>query len=196
MAGAPARTLTEADYARAAAALGVDVPAIKAIAEVESKGDGFLATNEPKILFERHHFSRLTGGKYDRTHPDISHPKWIPGSYGPESIQHARLQKAVALDRNAALQSCSWGAFQIMGFNWQKAGFKSLQDFINAMYRGIDGHLDALIGLIKGDQGMRAALKAHNWPDFASRYNGPGYAQNKYHIKLNEAWHRHAKGKA
>ena len=84
--------LTEQDWQKAADALGVPVAAIKAVAEVEAPGSGFLASGEPRILFERHKFSRHTGGKYDASHPGISNPK--RGGYGKESAQHARLQEA------------------------------------------------------------------------------------------------------
>lgn len=171
--------LTIADFQRAASALGVDVATVKALAQVESKGEGFLPTGEPKILFERHVFSRLTGGLYDKTHPDISHPVWVKGTYGPESAQHRRLQRAAALDRDAALQSASWGAFQVMGFNWKAAGFKSLQAFINAMYAGLGGQLDAMVGFIKSDYDMTRALRRQDWASFARLYNGPAFSENR-----------------
>ena len=57
--------LTAAAFQLAANALGCEVAAIKAVAEVEAAGVGFHASGEPKILFERHWFSRLTKGRYD-----------------------------------------------------------------------------------------------------------------------------------
>ncbi|MBP0447541.1 DUF3380 domain-containing protein [Roseomonas sp. SSH11] len=53
------RDLTEADLADAAARLGSDLPAIKAVAEVESGGPAFLADGRPAILYESHVFDRL-----------------------------------------------------------------------------------------------------------------------------------------
>ena len=99
--------LTEQDFKNAAKELNCEIAAIKAVAEVESKSDGFLPTDEPVILFERHIFSKLTKGLFDKSHPNISNP--TPGGYGTVSQQHKRLQAAVALDRNAALMSASWG---------------------------------------------------------------------------------------
>ncbi|AZA64465.1 DUF3380 domain-containing protein [Chryseobacterium carnipullorum] len=58
------KTLTEQDYINAAKELGCEVAAIKAVAEVESRGSGFLSSGEPKILFERHRFYKYTNGKY------------------------------------------------------------------------------------------------------------------------------------
>lgn len=53
-------TFTAEGIALAAKRLGVDVPTVRAVAEVESNGVGFLPDGRPKILFERHIFSRLT----------------------------------------------------------------------------------------------------------------------------------------
>lgn len=186
--------LTDADFARASEALGVEDGVVRAIAAVEAKGSGFLASGEPKILFEPHIFSRLTGGRFDRSHPDLSYPNWKPGAYGPESAQHGRLDRAAKLDRNAALQACSWGAFQVMGFNWKAAGFRSLQTFINAMYAGVDGHFAAMVGFIRSDADMVRALRRHDWASFARLYNGPAFRQNKYDSKLADAYAQHQQG--
>lgn len=180
--------LAEADFQRAAAALEVPVNVVKAVTQVESRGRGFLSTGEPVILFERHIFRRETNGRYDRTHPDLSNA--APGGYGASSAQHGRLQRAVRLDRQAALRSASWGLFQIMGFNFELAGHPTLQSFINAMYRSEGDHLDAFVAFIKADRGMWGALKRLDWAGFARRYNGPSYRKNRYDEKLRDAFVR------
>lgn len=180
--------LTEADFQRAAHQLGVSVNVIKAVTEVEARGRGFDARGEPVILFERHIFSRETGGKYDKTHKDISAK--APGGYGPSSYQHTRLQQAVKLDRTAALRSASWGMFQIMGFNHEPAGHTTLQSFINAMYRSEGDQLDAFVAFVRAGRGMVTALRAKDWAGFASRYNGPAYRRNAYDEKMATAYAR------
>ena len=47
----PSTMLNEDDYKEAAELLRCDIPAIKAVAEVESSGAGFLCDGRPKILF-------------------------------------------------------------------------------------------------------------------------------------------------
>lgn len=185
-------TLTHADYVAAAAALGCEVAAIKAVAEVEAAGVGFHATGEPKILFERHWFSRLTNGRYDAMAPDISDPK--AGGYKGGLAEHERLSRAAKLDRNAALQSASWGKFQIMGFNYKRAGFADLQAFINAMFASERRQLDAFVAFIKADLRLVASLQGRNFTRFASIYNGPGYARNKYDQKMYAAYRRMQNG--
>jgi len=186
---APKPRLSEADFARAALQLGVDVAAVKAVTEVEAPGGGFLADGRPTILFERHIFDRETGGRYRSHVPDLSHP--TPGGYGRVSEQHDRLARAAALDRTAALRSCSWGRFQIMGFNHALAGHPTLQGFVNAMYRSEGAQLDAFVALLKNQPAIAKALRARDWAGFARLYNGPAYAKNKYDTKLAAAYAKH-----
>lgn len=183
--------LTEADYRAAAKSLGCSAAAIKAVAEVESIGDGFLHTGEPKILFEAHVFDRLTAGKYRSSHPGISSSRWNRTLYGPAGLhQHKRLREAVALDRDAALQSASWGRFQVMGFNWRVCGYASLQAFVNDMIDSEAGHLRAFVGYVKA-RGLADELQRLDWPGFAYGYNGSGYAENRYDTKMASAYMRH-----
>jgi len=183
--------LTEDDYRLAAESLGVGVAAIKAVCEVEAPKGGFFPDGQVRILFERHKFSQHTGGRYDKSHPGISNPKW--GGWGTEGQQHARLAQAAALDRDAALKSASWGKFQILGENFKQAGFGTLQGFINAMHAGEPDQLEAFVNFVKADAAMHKALQARNWAKFARRYNGPKYAENKYDVKLAAAYAKYLK---
>lgn len=177
--------LTEQDFANAAAQLGCSVAVIKAVCVVEAPRGGFLPSGEPTILFERHQFSKRTGRKFDMGHPHISNPK--PGGYKGGLAEHDRLAEAAALDREAALESASWGKFQIMGFNYAPAGFGNLQSFINAMYTSEGRQLDAFVSFIQ-HEGLAVFLRDQRWADFARRYNGANYAINSYDTKLAAAY--------
>lgn len=178
--------LSEDDYKKAAAKLGCDVPAVKAVSEVESGPHGaFLPSGEPVILFERHKFHKFTKGKYDQSHPNIS--KTLAGGYGKVSEQHGRYKEASALDSDAAMMSCSWGRFQVMGFNWQNLGYPSLKDFVDGMYLSEANHLDSFVRYVVKN-GLAKHLKNKNWAAFALVYNGEEYRKNKYDTKLAAAY--------
>ena len=180
--------LTSADFARAAAALGCPVPAVRAVVDVESKG-GFLPDCRPRILFERHKFSAFTDHAYDATHPAISARQ--PGGYLGGAREYDRLEEALALDREAALKSASWGAFQIMGFNHAAAGYEGVESFVAAMVSGHAAQLDAFVTFIRA-AGLAPALAAQDWPAFARGYNGPAYTRFAYDTKIAEAYARFA----
>lgn len=175
--------LTDADFTRAAQLLGCEPAAIRAVAACESQGYGFLADNRPKILFEAHVFSRLTGHAFDTTHPGISSRTWNRDLYRGGEAEYIRLVEATALNREAALQSASWGKFQLMGFNWRRCGFTLLSDFVNAMNRSEGEHLTAFCHFIKS-MGLDDELRRRDWTAFARGYNGPGFAINSYDSRL------------
>ena len=107
--------LTSNGLLRASDHIGVPLPVLMAVMEVETAGCGYLIDNRPVILFERHIFSRRTSGKFDELHSHISNPE--PGGYGPGGAnQYDRLNQALSLDHEEGLHSCSWGIGQQMGF--------------------------------------------------------------------------------
>ncbi|SET77048.1 N-acetylmuramidase domain-containing protein [Oceanicella actignis] len=181
---------TDAPYRALADELGCEVAAIKAVAEVESRGAAFLPDGRPTILFERHVFRRLTGGAFDAAAPDLSAP--APGGYGPGgAAQYARLERATALDREAALRATSWGRFQIMGFNAELVGFAGVEPFVAAMCESEAAQLAAFGAYVRA-AGLAGALARRDWTAFARGYNGPDWRRNAYDRKLAAAYARHA----
>lgn len=182
------KKLTNNDYVEAAKIIGCEVALIKAVSFVESGGrSGFLKDEKtPKILFEGHWFHKLTKGRFTTSeNANISYPRWIKKYYNQD--QHKRLQKAVALDRDAALKSASWGKFQIMGYNYKLAGYETLQEFINAMYRSEKDHLIAFVNFVKHRR-LDDELRNLDFEGFAYGYNGSGYALNNYDEKIEKAY--------
>lgn len=178
--------LNESDFRRAASNLLCDIPAIKTVAEVESRGDGFYDDGFPTILFERHVFSKKTGGRFDRSHPEISNRE--PGGYGkPGANQRRKFNLAFSLDPTAAMMACSWGKFQIMGFNYAVCGFASVGEFVDAMKESEGRHLDAFVAFVIKNN-LAGPLRRHEWARFAAGYNGAGYRKNNYDGKMKVAF--------
>ncbi|MDR0338829.1 MAG: N-acetylmuramidase family protein [Desulfovibrio sp.] len=176
-----------------AAKLGVEPCALEAVRRVESNGDGFLPDGQPKILFEGHVFWRelkkrgLNPENYVEGNKDILYPKWTRQFYKGDAGEYARLERARAIDREAADRSTSWGAFQIMGNNYRACGYKTLAAFVEAMGRSASEHLRAACGFIRTNK-LDGALRDKDWEAFARGYNGPGYADNQYNVRLNKAY--------
>lgn len=180
-------------YAHAAWMLNCEVAAIQAVAEVEAGTQGaFLDDGSPVILYEPHIFHRLTGGKYAKAIPQLSYPNWKPGTYGKMSEQHSRLQKAAAFDREAALKSCSWGLFQVLGTNYRRAGFANIQAMVNAAYADVDEHLRMFVQFIINDPAgvLVDALRRGAWTAFAKGYNGKDFARHNYDGRISDAYQR------
>lgn len=188
--------ISEQQYKTSALTLCVDVPAIKAVAEVESGGSGFLSDGKPVILFEPHVFWKqlraqgIDPNTVQKGNEDILYPIWGSKPYGGSSKQHERLDRATKINRTAALQSASWGKFQIMGYHWKTCGCSSLQDFINKMYQSEDMHLHLFTNYIKNSF-LDDELRVHDWKGFARSYNGALYWKNNYDSKLKAAYQKY-----
>jgi len=200
------RLLSNATLVAAAERLGVELASVYAVNEVESAGAGFLSNGKPTILFERHIMYRQlstprspdqVAGKL-KARADLlasEFPNLVnirPGGYAGGVAEHQRLAQARQLDDTAALESASWGAFQIMGFHATRLGYASVQAFAAAMAQDENAQFNAFVAFIEADPVLHKALKARKWKDFAAKYNGPSYARNLYDVKLERAYQRHA----
>jgi hypothetical protein len=184
--------LSQADFDAAAKRLGCESAALRAVVDVECgpNGTGFDKKGRPTILFEPHWFSQLTTPKrkYDQTHPDISYVSWGAKPYPKTADGNwARLEEAFPLDPDAALQSVSWGRFQIMGFNHKLCGYANVRDFVLAMVKSEKAQLEAFEKFVRAKQ-IDDDLQRQDWAGFAHTYNGPQYAKNKYDTKLATAY--------
>ncbi|MEM8594744.1 MAG: N-acetylmuramidase family protein [Pseudomonadota bacterium] len=167
---------------------GLEPAMIKAIAEVESKRAAFDKNGMPTILFEPHKFKKYSGGRYDKTHPHLSASSGF--KYGLFRNQRKKLAEAMSLDWYAAHMACSWGKYQIMGFNFKLAGFDSLQSFIYAAHHSEGEHLRMLINFLI-NTGLIEHLKNLDFDKFSKGYNGKNYKQNRHARKMRAAYNKH-----
>lgn len=181
--------LTKSNIIEAANTLDVEPAAVQAVTIVEDGGrSGFLPApdNRPVILFESHAFHTNTRGIYDSSYPDISTSSWIKNYGASGSHQWDRLNKAISLNRPAALMSASWGKFQIMGSNWKLAGCTDIEAFVAAMCWSEEYQLAAFIAFIQ-ETNLVTALQDLDWNTFAKHYNGPGNVSD-YSYKMVQAY--------
>lgn len=190
-----AKQITDDQIRQIAKSYGIEFAALKAVIQVEASGQGFLPDGKPKILFEPHIFHRLLTNKNYITirnrakaeNPRICYFSWGAYPYGKVSEQHDRLAIASKYDRDTALESCSWGMGQVMGFHWQALGYPTLQAFVNAMYKDEAAQVDCMCRFIKVN-GLIDELQRKDWTGFARGYNGAGFAKNQYDKKLAAAY--------
>lgn len=207
--------VTSDDITAAAKELKCDPGLIHAIARQESAHSSFFMLGKrkvPKILFERQWFRNLTRpnksspSPHEMTHPEICGRAYhrtkkkngvlvdrkteevvaLNDAYGPEGeFQYQRLVKAYQLDPDAALKACSWGKFQIMGFNHKAAGYPTVKDFTKAMSRSDAAHINAFLKFAKNNPLLLDGLRNADFEKIAEGHNGgswkkvnPEYANN------------------
>lgn len=192
--------ITKADIESAAAELKCEPGLIYAIAKQESAHSSFIQVANrtvPTILYERHQFAKYSEHAYDKDYHDISgraykrarknkKGEWIElktgeelaseDVYGPSGLsQYKRLSKAYQLNQDAALNACSWGKFQIMGFNYKVAGFGSVKEFVKAMSKNDAEHLKAFLKFAKSNKVLIKGLQDKNFEAIAEGHNGSGW---------------------
>lgn len=190
----PDTKLVAADFDASGARLRVQPAAIRAFWQTEAAGAGF-QDGKPKILPERHRFSKLTKGIFDKTAPSLSSPTWDKSWY--PRTQDARYDVILAwgklLNRrlmpiDAAFAAASWGAPQILGENHLACGYETPFAFAEAMARDEVTQLRAFEAFVT-NAGILPFLRAvtrdaKSWEPVALRYNGTAFRANNYHVNM------------
>jgi hypothetical protein len=164
---------------------------VKAVIEVESRGRGFNKEKQPIILFEGHKFwkylkeagvdpSSLIEGNEEIIYEHLDYRY-----YGRK--QYPRLEKAKAINEEAALKSASYGMFQIMGFNHELVGFDNVFEMVEYLSKSEKNQLEAFMIFLR-NTACYEDLKAKDWVSFARHYNGSRYRENQYDTRLRYAY--------
>lgn len=187
----PNKQITWADIEAAAERLDLEPCLIQAVVDVECERAPFLPSGLPTILFEGHVFwdQLLQAGMDPRRidAPDILFPRPDPKKYRGGESEWIRLEKAIGIHKDAALSSASWGAFQIMGFNYAACGFANVEAFATAMKSGKQEQIAAFIRFMNAS-GHTPYLRRCDFAGFAKRYNGPACKKRKYDARLRWAY--------
>lgn len=181
---------------------GIDPAALLAVAEVESAGrpleqDG----RTPRFLFERHVFYRALykqnrNALKDAVARGLAIPKWDRTTQyrdqGNSAGRMASLAAARSIDVECANQACSWGLGQILGENAKSLGYASATAMVTQLTEGgIPAQVDSMLRFVRKN-GLVEKLNLRDWAGFALKYNGPGYAQNRYDVKMAAAYQKWA----
>ena len=187
--------LTEKDYRDAAEKLNCEVAAVKAVAEVESAGNGFNDDDSPKILFEGHIFweqlqiQGIDPIMHRKGNENILYPSWERHYIGGKG-EYKRLEKAAKINELAAFESASWGSFQILGKWAEDLGYNDAIDFAFNLRTGERENLMAFVRFVKFHN-LDDNLRDLDWKGFAKGYNGRDYWRNRYDEKMEAAYKKH-----
>lgn len=189
------KKLSSDDITRLAEQYEVSVAKIRAVNEVEANGRGFREDGAVTFLFEPHKFYQEIKNDDDKLNlaikKGLAYPVQGTRPYPKgEKARWDQFMEAVAIDRNAAFRSASWGLGQIMGFNHKSCGYTSAELMVKAFAESEAKQLEGMMQFIKSN-GLLDDMQ--RWPQdsafasFARGYNGKNYAKQGYHIKLKKA---------
>lgn len=194
--------ITDAQFLEAANTLKCGIAAIKTVYQIEAAGQGYLTDGRVKILFEGHRFwkslnkvgfndnklTTIANLSFDNT--NVLYKNWDKSKYKGGVKEWIRMSVAIAIckdfkvDPEIALDSASYGSFQIMGENSKLCDYNTAHEMLAAYNTG--GEAEQLKSFCKFviNSNLGDELRAHNWTGFAKGYNGTGYRENKYDIKM------------
>ena len=98
----------------------------------------------------------------------------------------------MTLDPRAALESTSWGLGQVMGYNAHSVGFANVEAMVADMAAAEGAQLRAAANFIAANHALLVAFRAHRWERVALHYNGAGYAENHYDVKLAQCHEKYS----
>ena len=174
--------------------LKIDPAEAAAILCVESTGRGFDKNGKMIIRFENHVFWKYWGKshpsdfsahfKFDPRRPWRGHKfrrslkgKWVSSHRKGQPGEWKAFELARSRHRRFAVYSISMGMPQIMGFNHQTIGYKSVQKMFDSFAGSERNQVVGLFDFIKGASSkMIPALRREDFLTFARLYNGPGRA--------------------
>jgi len=168
-----------------AAEYGVDERVALAVLKIESGGSGFrdgklLMRFEPHVFKARllqlfdEHFKMGDPAWDGKQHFYANGGKWQP-FHGNQEMERAAQDAALALAEQAAYESASYGAGQIMGFNHAACGYASAEDMAQAFALSEAAQLRAMFQYWRASGALRF-LQSGDYVGFAAIYNGPGQA--------------------
>ncbi len=168
----------------------IDVGCAVAVLCVESSGKGFEPSNDNRMIirFENHKFWKYWGKhnpekfrecfSYSSNKVWTGH-KWRKNSsatwesfHGRQSREWRVFEFARRLDSDAAMQSISMGAPQIMGFHYERIGYQSIEEMFDAFASDIGAHINGLFDFFSSS--MVRKLRELDFEGFAAGYNGSG----------------------
>lgn len=185
--------ITQQGIAAASALLGVDERTMRTVMAVESRNSGYDRKGRLLVLYEPHVMWRNLPPVRRETaqYNGLAYPGWGTRPYPADS--YPIFERARQFDREAACRSVSMGIGQVLGENYLRCGYRSAVEMYDRLSESEDEQLMAMARFIKS-RGLDDELRERKWVRFASVYNGPGYAKNKYHTKLAAAYQRLGRG--
>lgn len=184
----PQRGLSNQDYEVVARELNIDLNSIKAFAQVEAGGAGFLPCGIPKILYERHVLYRNSGRRNNPLnlqnrelsssssyvlHPNSSTPqidRYAGGLFGSWVRFIRAYEKGWTL--NEVSCGVSWGLFQVLGENYSSMRLDTAIKIADMSFKGEKEHLKIFFMFARMKPGLIPALRRRDWESVARIYNG------------------------
>ena len=174
--------------------VGIDVGQAVAVVGIESGGNGFGSDGRMVIRFEVHLFWSQWGAQnpdafnaHFAFNADVlwqghkfranANALWQDVHSGRQSSEWDAFALAQQLSDRAAKLSISMGLAQVVGFNFKRIGYATVEAMFDALNQDERLHVLSLFSFIAADANMVRALQQNDLVSFARGYNGTGQAE-------------------
>lgn len=179
-----------------------------AFIEVESGGQAFFmleGSHRALIRYEGHYLWRRLPPELreEARRRKLAHPS-VGGIKNPidQSQRYGLLKRAETflvdngLDPDLAYECVSIGLGQVMGAHWENLGYSSAKAMLSEAHdedpgKDKEDQIDMMFRYLEAND-LLEHLRRGNWARLALGYNGPGYARNRYDVKLKTAFEKWA----
>lgn len=173
--------------------IGVEPEALRAFIDVESSGQGF-DTETGKIIIQ---FEPVW---FRRHEPFAPSGAWSMNKVERQAKEWAAFNDAWSINPDSAMKSTSIGMGQVMGFHFERLGYKTVGEMWDDAKRGEERQIHQMAEFINTDRKLWTAIRTKDWHTVALRYNGAKYQElaikwgrTPYNISMAEAYARHKK---
>lgn len=149
-----------------AKSIGLGYAELMAFIATESPMKGFV-NGKLLIQFEPAHFRKME--------PYAPSGKWSVNKVDVQTKEWEAFNNAFSIDPESAMKATSIGLPQIMGFNFNQCGYKSVGEMWDDFKKGELQQIQALARFIQYNKRLHTAIKIQDWHNVASMYNGAGY---------------------
>ena len=146
---------------------GIDFDSLMAFIQVETGGKAFGENGKLIIQFEPVWFRRFV--------PYTPTGAWSQNGVERQSQEWIAFNNAFSINPEGAMKATSIGLPQIMGFHFERLGYKQVGDMWDDFKSGEKAQVEALVRFINTDTVLFKGLYNQNFHVVASRYNGEKY---------------------
>ncbi len=149
----------------------------------ESIGAGFLGKHRLNIRMETHIFSDRTENKYikyirregrERQYRKNANKEWKTIKSDNQNQNYQAFKIAKNLNEKAGYESISMGMFQIMGFNYEPAGYENAKNMFNDYKKGVKKQILSYAKFLRkySNGELLKCLRNDDIEGYAKTYNG------------------------
>lgn len=175
---------------KVSAKFGFNIAVLLAFIEVETGGKGFNTDGKIMIQFEPSWFKKnapfAPSGLWSVNKVDVQNKEWLA------------FNDAFSKSSDGAMKSTSIGLGQIMGFHFERLGFKTVGAMWDHAKESLENQIWQIAKFIDTAPKLKQAILDKDWFTIASIYNGTGfialarkYRREPYNISMKKAYEKY-----